>query len=82
MIGEALVWYRSVRSSITDWKTFVEEVRAEFEPYDYDNKLLDEIRHRTQGTHESIGLYLATMGSLFNRLKVPISEAWYSFYYC
>ncbi|KAK9872566.1 hypothetical protein WA026_018701 [Henosepilachna vigintioctopunctata] len=73
--GKALVWYSSVRSSITDWKTFVEEVRAEFEPYDYDDKLLDEIRHRTQGTDESIGLYLATMGSLFNRLKVPISEA-------
>ncbi|KAK9888978.1 hypothetical protein WA026_004262 [Henosepilachna vigintioctopunctata] len=48
--GKALVWYRSVKSSITDWKTFVEEVRAEFEPYDYDDKLLDEIRHRTQGT--------------------------------
>ncbi|KAK9876438.1 hypothetical protein WA026_012751 [Henosepilachna vigintioctopunctata] len=63
--------HEAIRSGID----FSQEVRAEFEPYDYDDKLLDEIRHRTQGTDESIGLYLATMGSLFNRMKVPISEA-------
>lgn len=72
--GKALIWYRAVKSSLVDWDCFVDSIRAEFEPIDYDEKLLDEIRRRTQGKDEPIGIYLVTMKSLFERCKSPPPE--------
>lgn len=72
--GGALIWYRAVRNSIMDWNSFVERLRIEFEPFNYDEKLCEEIRRRTQGKDEQIGIYLATMRSLFSRLGSPPSE--------
>lgn len=72
--GKALIWFRAVKDSIVDWNSFVENLRAEFEPFNYDEKLLEEIRKRTQGKDEPIGIYLATIRSLFNRLRSPPTE--------
>lgn len=72
--GRALIWFRAIKDTIVDWDSFVENLRAEFEPFNYDEKLLEEIRKRTQGKDEPIGIYLATMKSFFNRLRSPPTE--------
>lgn len=72
--GKALVWYRATRRAVSNWDELVFQLREEFQPHDYDTKLFDEIKRRTQGPDETIGIYLAIMSSLFGRLSTPISE--------
>lgn len=74
-VGKALVWYRSVRRNLRDWASLVAALREEFQPLDYNDKLFEEIKRRTQGPNESIGLYLAVVNNLFDRLTVKVPEA-------
>ncbi|XP_071051474.1 uncharacterized protein [Onthophagus taurus] len=67
--GRALVWYQSTRKRVSDWKELVELLREEFQPFDYEERLFEEIRQRTQGVSESIGMYLAVMNVFFERLE-------------
>lgn len=71
---KALVWYRANRRSFSSWDELVQALRAEFQPHDYDDKLLDEVKRRTQGVNESIGIYVAVMSNLFSRFNVEIPE--------
>jgi hypothetical protein len=73
--GPALIWYRSVRSTVHSWEEFVRLIRLEYLPFDYEHELWSEIRHRVQGAEESVGAYFACMINLFNRLPVRPSEA-------
>lgn len=73
--GKALVWYRANRTSFNDWDTFAKEMKKQFQPYDYDEKLYDEIKRRTQGSDELIGIYLSVVSNLFSRLSLKIPEA-------
>lgn len=63
-----------MRHEIRNWEGLVKEMREEFQPPDYDLKLFEEIKHRTQGRDESIGIYLASMTGLFRRMSCPVSE--------
>lgn len=74
-VGKALIWYRANRENFLNWEQLVEGLRDEFQPADYDERLLDEIRHRTQGPTESIGIYVSVMRNLFSRLTSKLSEA-------
>jgi hypothetical protein len=58
--GKALIWYRANRKNATDWNSLVTLLRGQFQPADYNDRLFDEIRQRTQGSDETIGLYLAS----------------------
>lgn len=49
-------------------------LKQEFQPINFDEKLMDEIKKRTQGPDESIGIYLAIMSAMFGRLTCSISE--------
>lgn len=73
--GAALVWFRSVRRRIQSWEELVDELRKQFQPSDYDDRLLTEIRSRTQGESEPLGLYLAAIDNLFSRLSFEADEA-------
>lgn len=73
-IGKALLWFRAIRVTIGTWQELVRELKEEFLPPNYDDLLLDEIRRRTQGKEESIGVYVATMANMFRRLSEPLSE--------
>lgn len=73
-VGSALIWYRANRHSFNTWDELVDGLKLEFLPVGYEEKLLEEIKRRTQGPHEPIGIYLAVMSSLFNRLRVKFSE--------
>lgn len=70
----ALVWYRANRRKAKDWSALEKLLREEFQSADYDEKLLEEIKSRTQGSSESIGMYLSVMETMFGRLSIKISE--------
>lgn len=73
--GQALLWYRSIRSRVRNWSQLVLELRLQFLPEDYNDRLFEEIKQRTQGVDESMGIYIAVMSNMFNRLTVTVSEA-------
>lgn len=71
---KALLWYRANRKKAVDWNGLVKLLKDEFHSVDYDERLFDEIKVRTQGPTESIGMYLAVMDTMFGRLSARISE--------
>lgn len=72
--GKALVWYRANVALAKNWKELEELLRLEFQPINYDERLLDEIKRRTQGHDESMGMYVAVMKNMFARLSQPHPE--------
>lgn len=72
--GRALTYYRAIRTQVHNWKQLTSELREEFLPPDYNQNLYEEIKHRTQGSSETIGMYIAIMQNLFNRMRVPVTE--------
>lgn len=72
--GPALIWFRSVRDQLVNWKQLVEDIREQFQPPDYEYELWQEIRERTQGPGEPIGTYVACMLNLFARLPNSTTE--------
>lgn len=71
--GNALKWYRNNRKQLEDWEHLVQQLRNEFQPLNYNEKLFSEIKQRTQGLDESVGTYLDNMEALFSRLTCTIS---------
>lgn len=72
--GPALIWFRSVRSTLNSWDELVEALRLDFQSPSYEEDLWTEIRQRTQGPTERVGIYIATMENLFSRLPTQPSE--------
>lgn len=72
--GKALTWFRANIKHASDWSSLVKLLREEIHPADYDERLYDEIKSRTQGSSESIGIYMAITNNLFSRLPVTFSE--------
>lgn len=72
--GEPLIFYRANRDSFHTWSELCAGLREEFQTPFYREELFDEIKRRTQGRDESIGIYLAKMVTLFGRLGTSLSE--------
>ncbi|KAK4885308.1 hypothetical protein RN001_001579 [Aquatica leii] len=72
--GQALHWYRAVRDNLNGWDDLVKKLKYTFLPCDYEHRLWDEIRNRTQGTDEKVALFVSLMENLFNRLSHKPSE--------
>ncbi|KAK9688531.1 Retrotransposon gag protein [Popillia japonica] len=73
--SRALIWYRANRKALSDWDELVVALREEFQVPDYDERLFDEIRKRTQGPNESISMFVSVMTNLFSRLSIKIPES-------
>lgn len=73
-VDQALLWYRGIREQISSWRDLKNILLLEFDPVDYDYRLLGEIRSRTQGLEEPIHIYISVMACMFARLKTPLSE--------
>lgn len=73
--GRALIWFRANRKYLRDWFSLETRLREEFQPPDYNDKLFAEIKGRTQGSNESVGIYCSIMENLFNRLTIKIPES-------
>jgi hypothetical protein len=72
--GRAYQFYLAYREEVNSWDEFVDLLREEYLSVDYNEKLFEEIKRRTQGPDESMGIYLAVMTGYFKRLTCPISE--------
>lgn len=72
--GKALIWYRSIKNTVSDWDSLVSLLKHEFLPSDYDDRLWDELKQRSQGHDEPVTLYIAVMETIFSRLARPPSE--------
>lgn len=70
-VGDALIWFRSMRKSVTTWRELVWALRVDFLPTDHDSMLFEEIKRRTQGEDERVIIYLATMENYFGRMSFP-----------
>ncbi|KAL0822676.1 hypothetical protein ABMA28_004698 [Loxostege sticticalis] len=60
----ALHWFRSIRDTVNSWE----------ELFDYDYRLMSEIRARSQGECENITIYLSIMHCMFSRLSRTLPE--------
>lgn len=72
--GEALLWFRMVRREVNDWDSLVNLMRQEFMPSYTADILWNQILRRTQGPGESIGIYVAAMSHLFDRMPVSVPD--------
>lgn len=72
--GRALIWLKAIRRETSSWEEIVQEMRNEFEPLDYTERLWEEIRSRTQGEDEKIGFYVSVMRNYFHRLPQKPTE--------
>nr|CAI5832923.1 unnamed protein product [Callosobruchus analis]CAI5845815.1 unnamed protein product [Callosobruchus analis] len=64
---DALLWYRM--SEFSNWDDLVQQLRAAFQPFDYEFTLMEEIRRRSQGAQEKVISYVSVMENLFKRLS-------------
>ncbi|KAI8422688.1 hypothetical protein MSG28_006459 [Choristoneura fumiferana] len=72
--GSALTWYRGVKTALVDWSDLKAKLIQEFLPLDFDDRLLAEIRNRTQGAHESALNFVSVLLNYFSRLTRDVSE--------
>lgn len=72
---DALIWYRGIRRKARDWSSLVCLLREQFQPRNYNDHLFKEIKKRTQHPNELMGIYIAYMTNLFERLTVRLPEA-------
>lgn len=72
--GNAIHWYRGIKESVHTWEELVVLLKKDFSEPDYDYKLKEEIKSRTQGEKENIVIYLSIMSGLFSRLNKEPSE--------
>lgn len=72
--GSALVWYCSIKSSVSDFDSLVLALRRDFLPADHDKILWHEIKCRRQGAKERVLIFIAVLENLFSRLTVIPDE--------
>lgn len=71
---DALHWYRCIKDNVKSWDDLSKLLKDDFSTQDYDYRLLEEIRSRTQGANENITIYLSIMHGMFSRLQKSISK--------
>lgn len=67
-------WRAKKRAGLNNWEDLVTELKLQFQPHDYNDRLWEEIKHRTQGSNEPIGIYVAIMSNLFSYLSFTVPE--------
>lgn len=72
--GNALLWFRSIRSSVQDWDSLVALLKYEFLPADYVDHVWEKLRNRVQLPSEPIHIYIAAMENLFSQLGHYVAE--------
>lgn len=75
--GDALHWFRFQynRNPTLTWNDIHMLLIKDFGIHDYDYKLLEAIRNRTQGTTETIIIYVSIMSGMFARLSKKLNES-------
>lgn len=73
--GDALNYFHLISNYANDWDSLVKLMREEFVPSHLSDKLWQQILQRTQGSDEPIGIYVAAMSKLFDRMPTPVSDS-------
>lgn len=73
--GQAKFWYTANCDNIHHWDDLEAQLKKEFLPKDWNEKLFKEVNQRTQGPDESIGMYIATMKTAFKRFTCDVPES-------
>ncbi|XP_049874600.1 uncharacterized protein LOC126372767 [Pectinophora gossypiella] len=73
--GPALCWYRANKCRFSNYSELVSALKSDFDLPDYDFRLLEEIRSRTQAKDESIVIYLSIILGMMSRLSKELSES-------
>lgn len=74
LVKAPLFWFRANRSNFKSLNDLFSELINDFDTPDYDYKLMNEIRNRSQFKNESIVAYLSVMQQMFSRLNRDLSE--------
>jgi Retrotransposon gag protein len=75
-LGPALRWYKANSHKWGRFKDLQSALLANFRPADYDERLWDQLRLRTQAPEERLNLYVSEMQSLFALLEnIPSEES-------
>lgn len=73
-VGDAFVWFRSVKNVVTDWDSLVARLKSDFLPPNTEDDLWNQIKARKQKKHESITIFIAQIENLFKRLSKSPAE--------
>lgn len=73
-VGDAFIWYRNIKSSVSDWDSLIQQLKKDFLPPFADDEIWESIRQRRQRRNESVTIYIAQLENLFNRLSTCPAE--------
>lgn len=74
LTGDALLWYRMPRDPWCSWEDFLQEFRAMYFPPNYEERLEEEARNRTQGPNERVQDYVIAISTILRRLGTYSEE--------
>ena len=74
-VGDAFIWYRSIKTAVTDWNSLVARLKKDFLPPCSDDDIWENIRQKKQKRNETIVIFIAQLQNLFSRLSTPVCEA-------
>lgn len=73
--GQALNYYQLISRYASGWDSLIKLMKDEFVPHNFSDKLWNQILNRTQGSDEPIGIYVAAMSQLFDRMQVSVPDS-------
>lgn len=73
--GNALIWFRSIKTRVTTWDELLEFLKREFLPTNLDFKIWEKIHNYKQNFSENCTIFIATMENMFSHLRSLPSES-------
>lgn len=73
-IGDAFIWYKSIKLSVTSWQSLVDRLKKDFFHFDNEENLWEQIKQRKQKRNESVAVFIAHLQVLFSRLSNSPAE--------
>lgn len=73
--GPALYWYRANKHKFSQLDELLSALQSDFDLPDFDYRLLQEIRSRTQAKDETLVVFLSTVIGMMSRLSTQLPES-------
>lgn len=73
-IGDAFIWYKSIKHSVSSWQSLVDRLKKDFFHSDNEDNIWEQIKQRKQKHNESVAVFIAHLQILFSRLSVSPAE--------
>ena len=72
--GDAHVWFRAKKNTITSWRIFKKEIKEAFDPGEDDEHILEKLSQLKQSSSETYVVFEARCEELFARLQRPLDS--------